>query len=201
MKKIIIILFAMFIILTGCGENKAVNNPEKDLENENKEAALEVDKKLLSVDIRLPIEMIEEEGVDIETTLEEIRKTEGINKVTLNNDGTVTYNMTKNKHNEMMQTIEESLMESSNELLESPNNSIVKIENSKDYTLFEVYVDPSRYNEFELFTALSFYIQGIYYNAFNGNSDAEIIVKFINNDTNEIIEEGSSKALTEQTTP
>lgn len=201
MKKIIIILFAMFIILTGCGENKAVNNPEKDLENENKEAALEVDKKLLSVDIRLPIEMIEEEGVDIETTLEEIRKTEGINKVTLNNDGTVTYNMTKNKHNEMMQTIEESLMESSNELLKSPDNSIVKIENSKDYTLFEVYVDPSRYNEFELFTALSFYIQGIYYNAFNGNSDAEIIVKFINNDTNEIIEEGSSKALTEQTTP
>lgn len=195
MKKMLILVFCFLILLTGCGGS----NKEKGSESEEtqKEASIEVDKKILSVDVTLPVALVEEEGVDIETTLEEIRQTDGINKVTLNDNGTVTYNMTKSKHSEMIKSIKDSIDESSDELVNDVENSIVKIENSSDYTNFEVYVNPEKYNVFEMFSAMVFYMQGIMYNSFNGNNDAEIIVKFINNETGEIIEEGSSAAFLE----
>lgn len=194
MKKLLTLFLCFLILLTGCGGSNEKQNESKETQ---KEASIEVDKKILSVDVTLPVALVEEQDVDIETTLEEIRQTDGINKVTLNDNGTVTYNMTKSKHSEMIKSIKDSIDESSDELINDVENSIVKIENSADYTRFDVYVNPKKYNVFEMFNAIVFYIQGIMYNSFNGNNDAEIIVKFINNETGEVIEEGSSAAFLE----
>lgn len=200
MKKTILLVLCTLILLTGCGGKSKVDEATETEQKEVKEETTKtVDKKLLSVDVRIPVGLIEEDGVDLEDTLDEARKTEGINKVTNNNDGTVTLNMTKAKHEEMIKSIKESIDESSEELVSDEENSFIRIETSKDYTNFDVYVDPNKYNTFDMFYDLGFYMQGLLYNSYNGNDNAEIIVKFIDNDTNEVIEEGSSKALTEAT--
>lgn len=191
MKKLVIILLSMTLILTSCGggDTKEESKTEVAKEETKQESGIEVDKKLLTVDVTLPVSLIEEEGVDIETTLANAKNTEGISKVVLNDNDTVTYTMTKDKHNEMMASIEQSIKELIDELIASEDNSIVKIENSKDYKSFDVYVDPEKYNTLEMFNAILFYMQGIMYNSFAGDNNVDVIVKFINNKTNEVIDE------------
>lgn len=206
MKKLLIVLLSL-ILITGCSkaEEPKVEDPdvkvttEDNKETKKEDVGIEVDKNILSVDVTLPLSFMVEEGEDIEASLNEARKGEGINSVTLNDNNTVTYNMTKSKHKEMMESIEESLKESSDELINDSENSILKIENSSDYKSFDIFVDPDKYNQLEMFNALLFYMQGIMYNSFNGNNDAIITVKFINNETGEIIEEGNSSAFMEYT--
>lgn len=193
MKKWLLVIALIFLV--GCS-NETQNSTTSEVVEEETEAKMEVDKNLLSVDVTLPYEFVEQEDEEINVTLEELAKEDGINEVTDNNDGTVTMNMTKSKHTEVLKSLSDSIDEHIDELIASEDNSIVKIETSDNYKTFDLYVDPSQYNSLtEAFSAISFYFQGLLYNAYDGNSDSEIIVNFIDNETGEVIEQGSSKNL------
>lgn len=193
MKKWLLVIALIFLV--GCS-NETQNSTTTEVVEEETEAKMEVEKNLLSVDVTLPYEFVEQEDEELNVTLEELAKEDGINEVTDNNDGTVTMNMTKSKHTEVLKSLSDSIDEHIDELIASEDNSIVKIETSDNYKTFDLYVDPSQYNSLtEAFSAISFYFQGLLYNAYDGNSDSEIIVNFIDNETGEVIEQGSSKNL------
>lgn len=193
MKKWLLVIALIFLV--GCS-NETQNSTTTEVVEEETEAKMEVEKNLLSVDVTLPYEFVEQEDEELNVTLEELAKEDGINEVTDNIDGTVTMNMTKSKHTEVLKSLSDSIDEHIDELIASEDNSIVKIETSDNYKTFDLYVDPSQYNSLtEAFSAISFYFQGLLYNAYDGNSDSEIIVNFIDNETGEVIEQGSSKNL------
>ncbi|MDO5028717.1 MAG: hypothetical protein Q4E36_05570 [Bacillota bacterium] len=188
MRKIFLLLAALMLV--GCVRT----NKDED-NNANDQLALELDRSPLYVDITIPKDLIQVEGVPLEDTLAEASKSEDIEKIIDNNDGTISMSVSKEKHQELMESIQNSIEETSNKLIENKENSIVDIESLDDYKVFNIYVDPEKYGGLEFMNALLFYSKGMLYNYYNGDNNAEIIVKFINNETGQLIEEGSSKDL------
>jgi hypothetical protein len=56
----------------------------------------------------------------------------------LNDDGSVTYKMTKGQHKEVMEGIKESIEEALGEMIASEDYSFTKIEPNSDFTKFKV---------------------------------------------------------------
>ena len=213
MKRILAILMvlAMTLSLCACGggekspaqESTSSTNQEtmeaSDESTESVEGAeevddggIEVDEGLLSVEVTLPASFFEEE------TPEEIKaaaEENGFKECIVNEDGSVTYKMSKAKHKEMLEEMKASMDESIDEMIngEDAVESFVKIEYKDEFSSFDVYVNPELYTEWDGLYVLAFYLSGAYYQAFDGKDveKIDIVVNFINNDTNEIISTSS----------
>ena len=124
-------------------------------------------------------------GAFEEITDEELR--------TLNEDGSVTYIMTRAQHEEMMTetraAIEESLAGMSNNE-DFPN--FTSIDTNADYTEFTVHCTTEELSLTESFSVLGFYMIGGIYNAFNGTPADNIHVVFMNDATGAVISESNS---------
>lgn len=222
MKKISLFLAMILLftsILVGCGGNdnstEVTKSETKETETEIKETKIEeetdtkeeteeeteteeeinVDEKILNVDVTLPTVLILDEDETVEDLKESAKSIEGFLNVKDNEDGTVTYTMTKAKHKEMMDDFEDNLNKVIEDLIENPEGSITNVEYNNDQSEFKVFVDPEKYNDIELFNGIIFYMQAALYRSFVGAEDFYTTVIFINEDTDEIIEEMNSEAF------
>ena len=199
---------AMMLSLCACGgqkdettstpaeENVATDTEEK--ENDNTSGAIEVDEGLLNVEITLPATFFEE------STEEEIiaaAEEKGFSKCTINEDGSVTYKMTKAQHKEVLAELKADLDESIASMIngEDAVESFQKIEYSEDFSKFDVYVNRETYTAFDSLYVLAFYISGAYYQAFDGKdiNTIDVVVNFIDNATNETFESSSYRQMVE----
>lgn len=196
MKRIISLFLAIIMVLSlcACGAGNGTSGQETaaDGEQASENSAIEVDEGLLSVEITMPATFFEEETPeDILAAAEE----NGIEDCTINEDGSVTYKMSKAKHREMMAELKASWDETIEELIsgEEAVKSFRKIEYADDFSEFDVYVDPEIYSALDSLYVLVFYMTGAYYQAFDGKDmdEIDVVVNFINNTTNEVIESGS----------
>lgn len=195
MKRLISIFLALIMVLSLCAcsnntPSDTGNTQQNDTgKNENTEnSTVEVDEGLLSVEVTLPATFFEEETEeDIKAAAEEA----GFSGCTVHEDGSVTYKMSKAKHKEMMREMKSSLDESIEELINGENAvaSFQKIEYTDDFSQFDVYVDPETYTDWDNLYVIVFYMSGAYYQAFDGKDmdDVDVVVNFINIDTNEIV--------------
>lgn len=140
MKRIISFALSTVICLSlvGCGgsSNDTQQNIEEDSKSEETQS-IEVDEGLLNVEITVPPDFLEE-GTTQET-LDETAKEEGIKSITLNDDGSATYIMSKSKHDEMMAGIRESIDESMAEMIDPETYpTFVEVTSNDDYTHFTV---------------------------------------------------------------
>lgn len=209
MKRVLALLLAlvMTVSLCACGGGNEV--PKQDAGTTNsqmestgqtdKEASadkdgggIEVDEGLLSVEITMPATFFEEET---EESIKASAEENGFDSCTVNEDGSVTYKMSKAKHKEMLAEMKISIDESIAEMIngEEAVESFMKIEYADDLSKFDVYVDPAVYTEWDGFYVLAFYIYGAYYQAFEGKDmdSIDVVVNFINNETNETISSSS----------
>jgi uncharacterized protein YcfL len=113
MKKFMLMITVLsFTLLTGCSSSEPSNAADKDnseaTDQEQTSEGVEVDKGLLNVEVTLPASMFE--GEDVDATIAEVEK-EGV-EATKNEDGSVTYKMSKSKHKEMMKELETGIIES-----------------------------------------------------------------------------------------
>ncbi|MEW8987432.1 MAG: hypothetical protein AB2401_10610, partial [Bacillus sp. (in: firmicutes)] len=131
-----------------------------------KSESIEVDKGLLNVELTMPASMFEDENID--STIAEA-EAKGI-KVTKNNDGSVTYKMSKSKHKEMMKELEKELTKSLDELKNDEElASIQDITHNKSFSEFTLIVDKAAYeNSFDGFAVLGLGFSGMYYQLFKG---------------------------------
>ena len=69
------------------------------------------------------------------------------------------------------------------------------IDFSDDLTKFTVKVDGKRYNQFEAFAALGFYIQGGLYQQFSGVApdNIDVVVEFVDDNSGKVLNTGSYK--------
>lgn len=199
MKRIISFALSTVICLSlvGCGgsSNDTQQNIEEDSKSEETQS-IEVDEGLLNVEITVPPDFLEE-GTTQET-LDETAKEEGIKSITLNDDGSATYIMSKSKHDEMMAGIRESIDESMAEMIDPETYpTFVEVTSNDDYTHFTVKLSSNEVGLFESISVLGFYMLGGLYNAFNGTPVDDVTVSFVNADTGDIIQEAHSSEMAE----
>lgn len=199
MKKTIFFSLSIIICLSlvGCGgsSNHTQQNIEEDSKSEETQS-IEVDEGLLNVEITVPPDFLEE-GTTQED-LDEAAKEDGIKSITLNDDGSATYIMSKSKHNEMMAGIRESIDESMAEMIDPETYpTFVEVTSNDDYTHFTVKLSSNEVGLSESISVLGFYMFGGLYNAFNGTPVDDVTVSFVNADTGDIIQEAHSSEMAE----
>ena len=179
MKKWLIVFSATALLLTACGRE---NNTK-----ENYIDFLNVNKGIVNVDVTLPASFF------IDSTEEEIiaeAKENGVTETVVNEDGLVTYTMSKSKYKEMMKEIGDGVVSTIDEIVNSREyTSIKEISYNKDFTEFDVKVDRQQYEEgFDGFAIIGLVMVSTYYSAFEGNSgeDSQTIFNMVDETTGEI---------------
>lgn len=182
-----------FTLLTGCSSSDTSNAADKDnteeTDQEQTNESVEVDKGLLNVEVTLPASMFE--GEDVDASIAEVEK-EGV-KATKNEDGSVTYKMSKLKHKEMMKELETGIIESVEDMRNNEDFvSIQDISYNKSFSEFTMVVDKATYeNSMDSFAIFGLGLSGMYYQLFNGADEDDYRVKIIVKDktTDEVMEE------------
>lgn len=164
-----IMLILAIAVLAACSSNEQkASNQTKD---EKKNEEVSVDKGLLNVEVTLPASMFE--GEDIDSVIAEAKK-DGVKEVTKNEDGSLTYKMSKSKHKEMMKELETNVKDTIEETKTSGDFASIKdITHNDSFSEFTLLVDKSAYeNSMDGFASIGFGMSGMIYQMFNG-SDAD----------------------------
>jgi len=147
---------------------------------------IEVDKGIFSVEITLPASFFQDQDIsDIanETDDSDI-------KVTVNDNGSVTYKMSKSKHNELMVELYNNQIEYIDEIKSSGDyESIRDITFNKTFSEITLLVDQEEFeNSFDGFIAFGIGITSLYYQLFNGVNpdDYKVTIYFKNVESGEI---------------
>ena len=216
-KKLILLLLSTTLVLSACGSSASAEEtpsseavPETIVEESVIEEAttetsdlseieaigdVEVDEGLFEVELLIPADFV---GEKTQEELDAIAAESGYKSITLNEDGSATYVMTKKQHKEMMDEMSVSLNESLAELIGSENYpNFTDIKANDDFTEFTITTKSVELDLNESFSVLAFYMYGGMYNAFNGTAVDNIHVEFINADSGEVISSADSENMGE----
>lgn len=175
MKRILIVLIALcFLVVSGCS-NAVSDTAGEDNDSNTTGESIEVDKGLFDVTITLPVSMVESEN--IEATIEEA-KGKGIKEVVVNDDGSLTYKMSKSVHGQIMKELRESLNETVEDLINGSDfTSIRDIKYNTNLTSITLIVDKGVYeSSLDGFAVFGFGLAAMYYQLFDGVSPDNITV-------------------------
>lgn len=150
-----------------------INDPEWDeLESLGK---IETENGLLFVTITIPADMVKEN-----TTQESIDSEAGETYTSgkLNDDGSVTYKMTKKQHKAMLSNVTQGIEDGLNSLIEDSEHSFTKIEHNDDFTSFDVSLSTEEVGMTESFMVMVFYLYGGMYGLLSGHENENVAVNF-----------------------
>ena len=174
--KLLAFLLLTLLTLAACSSKdetgeKVDNSKQEDKNTEETGETVGVEKGLLNVEVTVPASFLE--GEDIDTVVAQAKE-EGIKDVKKNEDGSVTYKMTKAQHKEMMKEMKASVTEYVDELIKDEEFASIKnVEVNKDISKFTLTVDKEAFeNSFEGFAVLGLAMSGMFYQVYDG-VDAE----------------------------
>jgi hypothetical protein len=96
----------------------------------------------------------------------------------LNEDGSVTYKMTKSQHAKMLDAMVESMDNSIQELVDSDDYTFTSIKHNEDFTQFDITLSATEIGFAEAFSTIAFYMYGGIYGIFSGHKPENVIVNF-----------------------
>ena len=147
-KKIVTILLISTLALTACGKESQVQSSdsstqtqeESNTSNKKKDTSkadtINVDKNLFDVKITIPADFVGE------TTQEELdaqAKESDIHSITLNDDGSATYVMSKSQHKKIMKELSDNINSALTEMVGSEDYpNFTDIKTNSDFTNFTV---------------------------------------------------------------
>ena len=154
-------------------EEDAVDDPEWDaLESFGQ---VETENGILYVKITLPADFV---GDEVTQESIDSKAGETYTSGTLNEDGSVTYKMTKKQHKAMLTSLAETCEESFQEWVDSSDYAISEISHNSDFTSFDVHLETEEAGFSEKFLALAFYMYGGIYARFSGKKVDNIEVNY-----------------------
>ncbi|REB08874.1 hypothetical protein DVB69_05300 [Sporosarcina sp. BI001-red] len=155
----------LILALTGCSSNSEDKSEKSGKDKETNETVA-VEKGLLSVEVTIPQSFLDEENPD---DIIASAKEEGI-EVKKNEDGSLTYHMTKAQHKKMLKDMKEGITKSVAEFEENEDMpSVKKIDHNGNFSKFTVTVDREAYeNSFDGFVVFGLGMGGLYYQLFEG---------------------------------
>lgn len=185
---------ALALCLTACSGGAASSTAagsDAAASTSASEDGLNVEKNLFSVTLTYPASMVDE-GTTQDSLNDEIKGIDGIKSATLNEDGSVTYIMTKAYHKQIVDDMAQTIDESMAEMVGSEDYpNFTKVEANEDYTVFTVTIKSKALSLDESLSLLQFYTEGAFYSVVSGNDADSIHVDFVNADTGEIIDGGT----------
>lgn len=212
--KALLALLSASILFAGCNAStettveRASASPTSSVEETATFSASSQDtlteKKLLSVEVTIPAVFYEQDGEDMtQEKVDQAVSDNGFISGVLNDDGSVTFSMSKSQHAEFLQSLKDSTEEMAAGFVDGDDRieSFTKITFNDDLSEFKVYVDSAVYTNFDPISSIAFYFAGQYYQLFSGvpYDDTEVVIEFIDKDTDEIIETGSLSQFRENT--
>lgn len=185
---------ALALCLTACGGGAASTTTagqDTAASASSSEDGLNVEKNLFSVTLTYPASMVDE-GTTQDSLNNEISGIDGIKSATLNEDGSVTYIMTKAYHKQIVDDMAQTIDESMAEMVGSEDYpNFTNVEANEDYTVFTVTTKSKALSLDESLSLLQFYTEGAFYSVVSGNDADSIHVDFVNADTGEVIDGGT----------
>lgn len=185
---------ALALCLTACGGGAASTTAagqDTAVSASSSEDGLNVEKNLFSVTLTYPASMVDE-GTTQDSLNDEISGIDGIKSATLNEDGSVTYIMTKAYHKQIVDDMAQTIDESMAEMVGSEDYpNFTNVEANEDYTVFTVTTKSKALSLDESLSLLQFYTEGAFYSVVSGNDADSIHVDFVNADTGEVIDGGT----------
>ncbi|OPH47320.1 hypothetical protein BC351_11620 [Paenibacillus ferrarius] len=142
---------------------------QSETKRDEKPQQVEVDKGLLNVEITLPASMFK--GQDVEQVITQA-KAEGVKEATKNEDGSITYKMSKSVHTELVKEMEAQILKTIEDVKSGKNfPSIKDVSYNKPFSEFTLTVDKEAYEKsFDGFASLGIGLSSMYYQLFNGVS-------------------------------
>lgn len=191
LKKILILFLVPLFILSACGKNEKSNEKEDVSKNDGENQSIEVEKGLLNVEITLPASFVDTEEENHEQLIADA-KADGVKDVIVNDDGSLTYKMSKAKHKEMLAEMKTGLLETIDEIKNSEDYlSIKDVEHNKSFTEFTLTVDQEMFeNSFDGFATMGIGMSAMFYQLFTGASvdDYKVSIDIINEESGAVIE-------------
>ncbi|MCR5449767.1 MAG: hypothetical protein K6F23_10255 [Solobacterium sp.] len=155
-------------------------NEDDEIEDEGWEkleslGKVQTENGIFFVYITVPADIV---GTDVTQEKIDANAGETYTSGVLNEDGSVTYKMTKKQHKAMMDTIKESLDNALQDMVDDEKNAITEIRHNKDFTEFDVTLSTNELGLTESFLVLGFYVYGGMYAIFSGEEAANICVNY-----------------------
>nr|WP_245698302.1 hypothetical protein [Sporosarcina ureilytica] len=159
MKRFVVLLL-LLSLMGACSSEQPTKNAEDG-------QGMEVEKGLLNVEVTLPPLFFEGENID---EVIANAKAEGIKDVKKNEDGSLTYKMSKAKHKEMLDEMKDTIIEQVNELETGEDfPSIQTVSYHKAFKEFTLQVDKEQYeNSFDGLATIGLGLVGVYYQVLDG---------------------------------
>lgn len=179
MKKYFSLMIIIGIFLSACNNKNEEKTSDK----------VQVDKNLTNVEITLPASLVGEQNF---SEIQEEAKENGVKEVIQNDDGSVTYKMSKKAHKKMMAEIEEDLKDTLDDIKNDKDYPTIKdVKYNNDFDQFTLIVDKNAYeNSFDGFAALAIGISSMYYQLFKGvdTEDNKVTISIEDAATGEVID-------------
>ncbi|WP_155590468.1 hypothetical protein [Lysinibacillus cavernae] len=162
-KLILPLLLLLGVVMTGCSQDQ-----DKDNNNGG------------DVEVKIPATFFE--GQDIDSVISKA-KNSGVKEVIKNDDGSLTYKMSKTEHKEMMKGLKEGIIASVEEIKASEEfKSIKDVTYNKSFSEFTLSVNKKEFeNSMDTMASFGLALTGMYYQLFNGvdegNNKVTVIFK------------------------
>ena len=114
-----------------------------------------------------------------------------------NQDGSITYKMTKEQHQAILEQLAVSFDNSLQEMIDNENYTISNITRNNDFTVFDISLDGAEPSVSDSFAAFSLYMYGELYGVFNGKRPEHVIVNYLDSNGN-LIDSDDSATMNQQ---
>lgn len=141
--------------------------------------------------LTLPADFV---GEDITQAQIDAKAGENYTSGTLNQDGSVTYKMTKSQHKAMLDNLVVSIDEALQGMVDDPDFSVGSISHNSDYSSFDVYLETEELSFMDSFMVIAFYMYGGMYSLFAGIESDNISVNYYSASGN-LIQTANSKDM------
>lgn len=210
MKRLLAILLSLVISLSlaSCGAPSSSLSSSTSVDDSNISSSqsvvsdldilgdVEVDENLFDVEITVPADFV---GETTQEDLDAQAQESDIHSITLNEDGSATYVMSKAQHKKLLEEIAASINESLSEMSTSGDfPTITNVTANEDFTSFTVTVSANELGLAESMSVIGLYMYGGMYGIFSGQNPDNIHVDFVNVESGEIISSADSSKMGEQ---
>ena len=190
LRKVFILFLMPLFILSACGKDEESNEKGDVSKNDGETQSVEVDKGLLNVEITLPASFFEEEE-DHDQMIADA-KADGVKDVIVNDDGSLTYKMSKAKHKEMLAEMKTGLLETVDEIKDGEDfESIKDVKHNKSFTEFTLVVEEKMFEDsFDAFATMGIGMSAMFYQLFTGASvdDYKVTIDIQAEESGEVID-------------
>ena len=203
MKLIKVLLcILMMLNLVGCSGNKSSddkkssNEASEGIQVSTEDDSARIYNTVTNVKVTLPASLFE--YVDEEISQEDLDKAafeNGFISATLNEDGSVTYVMSKDKYNAYVAELAMSIDKGLEELCNTENSTIVDIKHNADFTDYTITLDADVVGFTESFASLAIVLYSAFYYGFTGKDMTSGVHFTYVNKSGDILDEFSTDEL------